>query len=354
MMLEQIAQKRRQLEPVLFGVFICCIAFGVGLWHWTREYPLPLFDFYPLYYGGQAWRLTGNAYDFTPVVPDFHQRFTIFQIGNAYPLPAVLLTLPFSYLPPRIAATIWAVGMAVGIAVALRMLKAPFWFLLYFPLIEGLRLEQYSVFVIMLQLFALWAWSNRRLGWLALFCMLILTKPSQGGLFVLLLLWWARNWREQAVAFVGVWGPSFLLDPNWVFEWRAAVELYVNVTVQPVFWPLLIALVPLWYTRDWLTIVGLIQVSITPFPAIYAASTLTLGQLNNQHLRWAAVASFLWGPVTLFSNQLVATASTLVVPIVVVSWLGWRRSHLASSTEQQVLASAPEGTQSMIQSESKD
>jgi hypothetical protein len=314
------------------------VVLAVMAWRITRDYPLPLFDLYPLYYGGLAWLNTGNAYDLASVVPATHYSFSVFQIGNAYPLPALLLTLPLTLLPPHIAGTLWIGLLTAGLLCGLRVLRAPFWMLLYVPLLEGLRIEQYTIVIVVLQLFALWAFAQRRAWLLAFLCALLLTKPTNGALMALLLGVLSRNWPQQIVALALVWGGSLLLDPNWAFEWLAAARTYNDVAQQPILWAVAaLAVVPL-LLRDWITAAVVLQLGVVPFPGVYAAASLQLGLLDDRRCRWLSVLSFLWPLVAFSTTKPLATTLTLVLPVVMLVALRWyeqRRAHAKRRPEHQ-------------------
>lgn len=307
------------------------------VWRWLQQYPLPLFDLYPLYYGGLAWLQTGNAYDLAAVTPAAHEPFTVFKIGGAYPLPAVLLTLPLTLLDPHLAATLWVGGLVAGLLLALRLLDAPLWLALYVPMLEGLRIEQYTALIVILQILALWALRERRPWLLAALCALMLTKPTQAGLFTLLMVLLGRNWRQQIVAAAALWGGSLLIDPNWIVEWLAGVRGYVDAARQPVLWPLLLLGLPLLLARDWVSAAVTAQLALAPFPGVYAAGALPLSVLREPRSRWLSVASFLWPAVALLADKQLATATTLVLPLVVLSLLRWREQRQADPSPQQVI-----------------
>lgn len=83
------------------------------LWRTTRSYPTGVFDFYPLYYGAKAWLASGDAYTLSSVVPPSHYGYQLYQIGNIYPLPAIFLALPFTFLPPTMAGIAW-IGLVLS------------------------------------------------------------------------------------------------------------------------------------------------------------------------------------------------------------------------------------------------
>ena len=97
----------------LLGALLFVAAMMV--WRGIRVYPTGVFDFYPLYYGGLAWRETGNAYALDLIIPPDSRNFQLFQIGNVYPFTAVLVTLPFSFPPPQVAAVLWIGFLSLGL-----------------------------------------------------------------------------------------------------------------------------------------------------------------------------------------------------------------------------------------------
>lgn len=318
---------------VLYGLFLAVAVLLVMLWRWNQSLPLPLFDLYPLYYGARAWLATGNAYDLSTIVPPGDQGFLVYRIGNGYPFPAILLALPLALLPAHLAATLWVGLLVGGVLVGLRLLRAPIWLLIYVPLLEGLRIEQYTVFVLVLQLFALWAHRERRLWLLALCCALILTKPSHGTLFVVVMALLARNWRQLIVAVIVVWGGPLLLDPGWPGEWLAAVRTYVDVAAQPQIWWMLPLGGVLLIWRDYISAAVVSQLALAPFPGVYAASALTLGVINERRTIWLSAISLLWAPVALYAGKPIATALTLTLPVVVLSLARAQRERGAAAAQ---------------------
>jgi hypothetical protein len=308
---------------------ICCAM----LWRWNLELPLPFYDLYPLYYGGKAWLLTGTAYDLRSVVPADHIRYPIFHIGNSYPLPAVLLLLPLTLFPPHVAATLWIGLLVAGVLVGLRLCQAPLWLVAYVPLLEAIRIEQYTVLILIFQLGAIWALQTRKLGLLAACNALILTKPSHGLLFVLLMLFLARNWRQQAIAILIVWGGSLLVDFRWPYGWLQALQTYVQVAAWPTFWVLALLAIPLIVSKDYLSAVVVIQCAIAPYPGVYAASSLCLGVLRDRRNKWLCLLSFCWPLVALETNLALGTALTLILPMVILSVARWFERSRSTSSE---------------------
>jgi hypothetical protein len=312
--------KRARWSP-LFLLFVACSVIAVAGWRFLQQYPLPFHDFYPLYYGGKAWLATGNAYDLAPIVPAQDQLFEVYQVGNGYPLPAMLLVLPLTFLPPQVAVTIWISLLVGGMLLALRLSDAPFWLLFYLPVIEGLRIEQYSMFILVVQIVALWAGRERKYWLLAWCCAIILTKPSHGGLFVLLLLFVNRRWREPIIAISVVWGASLLLDPNWIAEWLLNVRTYVAIGPQTYLWPLLVLVLPLLFWRDLLTATMLTQLCIIPQPDLYSASMLFLPFIHERRSYWLVLAGLGWPVIAFLYSKGLATSIAFVLPALIFSYL---------------------------------
>jgi hypothetical protein len=306
--------------PFVLGSLLCIAV--VIWWRSAQVYPLPMLDLFPLYYGAQAWLHTGNAYDLGAVAPQIYRPYHVFSIGNAYPLPAVLLMLPISLLPPQIAPLFWQGLLVAGLLLALRLARLPLWFLLYVPLLESLRNEQYTTLIVIAQLLGLWAYRERRPWALAWCCALMLTKPTQGALFALALFALARNWRQQLAAVAVVWGGSLLLDPNWIGEWLQAAATYTALANQPLYWALALFALPLLLAGDLLGGALALQLALSPFPiGFYGASSLPLSVLDDPRSKWLMVASFLLPFPAVYLGQAWALALALLLPIVALALL---------------------------------
>ena len=313
---------RPPLSPQFIAGTVGCVLVAM-LWRATRSYPTQLLDLYPLYYGAKAWLHGGNAYVLDAVAPAADRAHLLYQVGNVYPLPAVLLVLPLSFLSPTVAATIWVGCLTGGLLLALRLTGLPTWLALYVPLLACLRLEQYTVFVIILQIVALWAYREHRLWLLAFCCALILTKPNHGLIFVLVMLLLARHWRQQLVAGAAVWGGSMLLDPHWLQWWISTVLRHQEVTHQPVFWQLALLAIPLLLIRDYISGALVLQFLLEPFPGMYVASAVPLGVLGDRRSKYLIPASFLTLPAYASVGQAWATVLALILPMVLLAFLRW-------------------------------
>lgn len=315
-------------QGYVISIMLCALA--VMAWRLTRSYPTGVFDFYPLYYGAKAWLASGNAYNLTPVVPPSHFGYQLFQIGNIYPLPAILLALPFSILPPLAAGTLWLGLVTAGILIALRLNGWPLWLILYVPVIEGVRIEQHTAVVLLLQLLAYWAYRAERPWILALCCTLILSKPNQGFFFVLVLFVLSRYWRQFLIMGAAIWGGSLLLDPNWIAEWIPTLINHHNVLHQSILWPLALFAIPLFLVGNPIGGATVLQFAMLPYPGVYAASAVPISVLDDPRSRWLLPLSFLWIIPAVLIGQAWSTALLLIVPVVILSALRWREQHLVS------------------------
>lgn len=318
----------------------------VVIWRASQRYSAQVQDLFQLYYGAMAWRMSGTAYDLAPVVPLTDHVLPQFQAGNAYPLPAVLITLPLSFFPAHVAGVIWLGMLVFGLLLALRLVGSRFWpaMLLYFPLADGLRLEQYTIFVIIVQLFALYAY-RRGYGWmLAICCALALTKPTQGLCFALAMFALTRDWRRFAVSVCGLWGLAFLVDPRWFLEWLMAIRQYDGSAQQPFFWAIGLLAIPLLCIGDYIGAAILAQFIISPFPtgSAYAAGAVPLTVLDDARSRWLPILALPWLLVAHFTvGPGWATALLLVLPVVAIALLRWSGGRHTASRDVQMTQEHP-------------
>lgn len=326
--------------PFLVGTALCALA--VMVWRAGQSYPTRLFDFYPLYYGAKAWLHGGNAYVLDAVVPASDRGYQLFEVGNVYPLPAVLLILPLSFLPPQVAAIVWVGGLMAGVLLALRLSGLPSWLVLYWPVLNGINLEQFTIFILIAQIVALWAYRERRWWLLALCCALIVTKPNQGLVFVLVMVLLARHWRQQLVVGGAIWGGSLLLDPRWVAEWLPTLYRHHELTQQPIFWALALFAIPLWLVGDRVGSAIVAQFALMPFPlpATYAASPVPLTVLDDRRSKWLMPISFLWPFAAVWLGIAWAVALTMILPMVALAVLRWWER---TARPDQFLMARPKG-----------
>ncbi len=334
--LDMLRQHGRFALGTIFAVLL------VVVWRAMQHYPTALNDLYPLYYGAQAWLHSGNAYDLASVAPVEHQPYPLFEIGNPYPLPAVLLVLPLSFLPPTLAAMVWLGGLVAALLVALRLNGWPSWLLFYVPVVNAIYAEQFTLFILVLQILALWAYRTDRPWLLAICCVLILTKPNQGLFFVLALILLSRHWRQCLAVGAVVWGGSLLLDPHWVGQWLAMLSHHHEMTQQPLLWGLAFFAIPLLLIRDYISAAVMLQFLVMPYPfAAYPFSPVPLGLLGEARHRWLIPVSFIWMLIHFAIGEVWASLLTLILPVVALSlWRYWRERRAAAPADTNL---APAG-----------
>jgi hypothetical protein len=334
-----------------FWLALALIVSGAVAWRASKPYPI--YDIYPVYFGAQAWMQTGSAYDLDAAVDPLalysptdamgnptNPYDQMHRYGNAYPFPAVAWLLPLSLLPVRAFSIIWLAGLVAGLLLALRWARAPIWFIAYWAVLVGLRLEQFAIVVLIAQIIAVYVYRERRAErWaafvLALCCAVMLLKPTQGAVLALALLvasrsW--RHWRATLLAFALVWGLPTLLDPNWLLEWLAASRAYRNVSLQYIPWFLLLALIPVAWSRDWVTGAAIAQFAISPYTWFYTAASLPVGLLWDRRLPLLIIASLptiylaalLLDPLSKAQAEIAAITLTMLLPAVGLSVARWR------------------------------
>lgn len=310
------SSRRAHFWTPRFGVGAALFVLAMVVWRAAVHYPTGVFDFYPLYYGGQAWLATGDAYTLDAVIPPDRRDFQLYQIGNVYPFPAVLVALPFSLLPAQFAAVLWVGLLSAGLTLAVRLHDWPLWYLLYLPILEALRIEQFTMFVVLCQILALWAWRERRPWLLALCCTLSLTKPNHSFFLALALIMLAGNWRHFLALAVPFFGGSFALYPGWVSDWLPRLENSHAVLQQPFLWGLALFAIPLFLLGDIISGALLLQFAMLPYPGIYSSASLPLGVIGDRRSRWLIVLAPLWAILGVFFGMPWATFWSIVLPIV--------------------------------------
>lgn len=321
-----IKQSRFSIGFLIMVVACTC---AVMFWRSTVVYPTGVFDLYPLYYGAKAWRATGNAYDLSTIVPSSHLTQPVYRIGNSYPLPAILLILPLSFLSPQNAAIFWVGILVAGLLLVLRLDSLSLWLIAYFPILNGINLEQYTVFVLVFQLLALWAWREKHPWLLAICCTLVLTKPTQGLLFVLVLALLARNWRQQIVVTTIIWGGTIVIDHNWLREWLPTLSQYQAISHHPIYWGLALFAIPLFFIRNFVGAALMFQFLFIPYPipASYITSAIPLGVTEGRYILWLIPISFLLPLTAPFIGFGWATAFIIFLPVLIIAMLHYRTTR---------------------------
>lgn len=341
-----------------FWIAFVVLVSAAALWRVSKPYPI--YDTYPLYFGARAWLQTGSAYDLDAVVDPLAlysvpnaagQRSTPYEqmhrYGNAYPFPAVAWLAPLSLLPVRLFSIIWFTSLVAGLLLTLRWVGAPLWFGAYWAVLQGLRLEQFAIVVLLAQIIAVYTYRERHdERWspfiVALCCAIMLLKPTQGAVLALAMLIALRtwqHWRATLLAFSIVWGLPTLLDPNWAWEWLNASQMYRGASMQYIPWLLLLALLPLIWTRDWVRGAVFAQVAISPYTWFYTAMSFPVGLLHDRRLpvlliaSWPTlyIAALLIDPLSKAQAEIAAITLTMLLPALALSLLRQRERRMAGA-----------------------
>jgi hypothetical protein len=146
--------------------------------------------------------------------------------GLNYPLPAVLVSLPFAFFPLPLAR-----GLFAGVGSGLLAYALSTRWLGLLPFVSGayvwaLLAVQWTPLLI----------AGALISWLSA---VLIVKPTTG--LALAVGWPTRQAIIGAFVLLGV---SFIVDPGWVGEWRAAVGALYHVPpiLRPYGWVLLLAL----------------------------------------------------------------------------------------------------------------
>ncbi|MFN8538424.1 MAG: hypothetical protein U0232_13230 [Thermomicrobiales bacterium] len=327
----------QRFSPLFLAAVLACTTLMM-LWRNGRTTPIGLNDLYPLYYGAKAWLAGGNAYHLADVAPLKDQHHGIFLTGNAYPLLAVLLVLPLSLLSPQLASVVWIGLLTAAILLALRLYGASPWLILYWPLLDAIRLEQFTAFVVVAQILALWAQRARRPWLLGLACALILTKPTQGFLFVAVLLFLTEDRLRPLCAIAAVWGTTLLLDPTWPLEWLAGVRQYDAIALHPYYWQLALLALPLILLRHYLgaAIVASFALFRFPLPSPYMTSMLPFGILDDPRVIYLVPLSYLWWLFAATLGYAWGATLTFFLPLVILAAWRWYERRPTQHTEREV------------------
>ncbi len=341
---------RRLTQPSPWWLWLIFFIGATSLFAWYRlEKSYPLFDTYPLYFGAKAWLANGNAYNLDPAVDPttfgYYTKQGVFetpfaggmhQAGNGYPLPANWLFIPLSFLTPRMHSIIWVIGLFASCLVALRWAKLPPWIMLSFPVLDGLRMEQFTIFIVLMQIIALGAWNlpqthRRRALILAFASALMLLKPSHGlvtGLAILGYLLYQRQWWPLLISYGLIWGLPTIVDWNWPLEWLQALQVY-NQSFEERFtpWWLLLFVFIFWRQRDYLACLTVSQLALVPYTWIYSNSSLLLSWaaspwcLGLSLLTWCItpIQVLLIDRMSVLDSQLFVCICLIIVPMIVLS-----------------------------------
>jgi hypothetical protein len=184
----------------------------IALYLWAGESAAFTTDFDLLYYGAASLSKGANPY----LTIHEHLSYPLF-----YPLPAVLLGLPFTVLPIAIARVVWDIVVGWGFAVALWRVRGTYALL---ALLSGaylfaMRNGQTTPLLVAASLFPRWGF-------------LLTVKPNTG-----LALWCARPTRAGVIGGILVLLVSVIILPSWPLDWWAAIHQRSTHIMPPLLRP---------------------------------------------------------------------------------------------------------------------
>jgi hypothetical protein len=215
-LVEETIRTKRRLW--LAGAFAFVAAVRVGLYLWAQESTSFTTDFDQLYHSGVILRDGDNPYRSPPP----HLRYPFY-----YPLPAVLVAMPFTALPIALARPAFDIVVGWIFAYALWR-QAPYALLALFSgaYLFAMRAGQTTPMVVAASLIP-------TLGFL-------LTVKSNTGLACLI----ARPSRQAIIGGLAVVALSVILLPSWPLDWWAAIQQSQHIRspiLRPFGWLLLLA-----------------------------------------------------------------------------------------------------------------
>jgi hypothetical protein len=356
---------RRHL--IQYALLIAAVVIFAGglLYKWQSISPGN--DFYSPYVGAQrvlAGLSPYGAQASAALAAVWHDPFA--EAGIAYPLPFLLLVIPFALLSFPVAALLWtALGVALGYASAFVARAeharqnypagyAPLTFILplaFWPFFRAARLGQASLIWFALAALLILAIQGRRGWFVAVLVALLPLKPQAGILFALYGAWWLYRHHRRGLLLTSaigltLLGASHALQPGWIAAWLAQVAAY-NLYVEP---PLLLPFVAaLWLSfwrvqKPWWVTVAMLQAIIFPMSDLYSTLPLLfVWCLFPAPLALVGV-SMSWLALLLpASNSGLAVLLCMVVPPMLAAlWVGRPRTN--DSQPRSSMASDPSPT----------
>jgi hypothetical protein len=172
------------------------------------------------------------------------------QVAFAYPIYVSLMVLPLSFLPYPLAQAFWlsALVLAVlGTLVALlrtlewkppavAMVGLTLWSILFYPTARSILLGQFSIIVLALLAFTVWALHQRKLFLAGSLLALSTVKPQMVFLVVPFLLFstWRKGQYRTLAGFLSALGVlsvlSFVVLPTWIPSFASGLASYSSYT----------------------------------------------------------------------------------------------------------------------------
>jgi hypothetical protein len=292
-------------------------------------------DFYPLYFAARRMLAGLSPYGAAATAELARQWHAPFAAaGIAYPLPFLVLILPFGLLPFAFAAAIWiGIGMA-GAGASLRLtenwrslLALP---LLFLPLHRSVALGQATLVwfglavLLVLGIKQRWSWA------VGVSIALLLLKPQNGLFFAVAgLIWAVRADRRTLIWFVGLESclmiAALLIQPDWIAGWLTQVQIYSTIVHPPSLLPWGLVLLLVAWRQPWWSIVAACQVVFFPLSDLYSTLPLLLCWIGigGRIALLGAGASWLWSIAGLPNTMPVLWALIMAPLILAMIWRSW-------------------------------
>lgn len=254
-----------------------------------------IFDFWPLYHGARAWLQTGDAYWSDPSLPDLGQLSTV---GNVYPLhAALLLGMPFAVLPPGAAGALWVALLGLAWIAAIRWARESWYWLLWIPMWDALRIQQMSAAIGVAAIVAMGALKRNSAAPFVVAIVVLSMKPQQTLVLILFMLWWGRRWWKATLTTACVVaGLTFAAQPDWVARWLAQVALRSDMVPTSILPSLLAAPLAAWLVmRGWRESgLAVASTATAPWPELgYYVTTAWPVGCDRQQGAWMAFVGLL-------------------------------------------------------------
>jgi hypothetical protein len=276
-------------------------------------------DFYPLYFAAQRVLLGQTPYGIEATnALKVHWDAVFADAGVAYPLPLIMLVVPFVAFAFPIAAFLWtAMGFAMSYPCVILSrdqsalqghakwyqwlsLLLPF---TYWPFYRAVGASQATLVWFGLAVLLVLA-IRRNNSWVTAICAALLAlKPQNGVIFALFGLYWLYRNHKRSLALAITLGTlllgiSLAIQPTWITAWLEQVKVYDVVVNQPSLLPLAsILLFVSWRLRmEWWAKVAIVQVLLFPMSDVYSTLPLLLAWCSFSPLLafFGTILSWVW------------------------------------------------------------
>lgn len=303
-------------------------------------------DFYPLYFGGYRVRAGLSPYgaDATAqLAREWPAPFAAAGIG--YPLPFLLLIVPFTFLAVSFAAGVWSFLGGVSALSALRL--SPSWRssillpFLFLPLHRSVIMGQATLLWFGLAAFLILAIQTRRPWAVGITSALLLLKPQNGLFFALAGLVWGLLVQRRTLWWffgvsLGLWGLAFLLQPGWFGAWIAQLRLYQTIVDPPSLLPWGLLLLVTCWRLPWWARVAAAQVVFFSLSDLYSTLPLLFCWLSmgGPLAIGGASLSWLWSVLGLPSTLDVLWRIILWPLILCAAWHSWIQPQVVARVQK--------------------